>query len=168
MTPLEYIGQGFGVLAVILGFISYQMKEHKKLLFLQITTCAVFCIHYGLIGAAAGLALNMVGVVRNVVYAHRDKKIFSSPVYTYVFAALMAVAGAFSWQGWESILMISGLIINTFGMSFKDPQNIRKSILVSSPLVLLYDILVLSIGGAVYESIVIISSVIGIIKFKNR
>ena len=72
-----------------------------------------------------------------------------------------------TWDNIYSLLVITGLVINSLCMSFKNPHNIRKSILVTSPLVLIYDIIVSSVGGAVYESIAIISAVIGIIRYSK-
>ena len=59
-------------------------------------------------------------------------------------------------------------MINTLCLSFTDPQKIRWSILVTSPMVLIYDAFVSSFGGVIYESVVIISSIIGIIRYRKR
>ena len=83
---------------------------------------------------------------------------------TVFFVIAMVTAGIFSWQDIRSLLVILGIAINTVGMSFSSAQNIRKSILISSPLVLIYDILVRSVGGAIFETTAIVSSVLGIIR----
>ena len=83
-------------------------------------------------------------------------------------SVIMGAIGILSWQNWYSIFVVLGLIINSYCMSFSNPQSIGKSILVTSPLVLIYDVLVLSVGGAVYESIAIISAVIGILRTKRK
>ena len=158
-----YIGQGFGVLAVILGFISYQMKSSKMVLIFQISVCTVFSIHFLLIGAMSGFALNVLCLIRNVTYYFKGKWILKDPYVTVFFTVIMGIVGIFSWQGYPSIFVIIGMMVNTVGMSFRDAQNMRKSILISSPLVILYDVLVSSYGGIVYESVVIVSSVVGII-----
>ena len=44
---------------------------------------------------------------------------------------------------------------------------IRKSILVTSPMVLTYDMFVMSWTGAVYETVAIVSSAIGIYRFQK-
>ena len=163
-----YIGQGFGILAVILGFISYQMKSSKMVLVFQISVCAVFSIHYLLIGAMSGFALNVLCLVRNVTYYFRGKWIIKDPFVTVFFTVIMGVVGIFSWQGYPSIFVIIGMMVNTVGMSFGDPQNMRKSILISSPLVILYDVLVGSYGGIVYETVVIVSSIVGIILSRKK
>ena len=59
---LFIIGQIFGIIAIILGFVSYQMKTQKQLLICQTTVSLVFCIHYLLIGATTGMAMNVVNV----------------------------------------------------------------------------------------------------------
>ncbi len=161
------IGQALGIVAVILGFITYQMRSQKALLVVNMITCAVFCAHYLLIGAISGFALNAVGFVRNIVYTNRDKKLFASPVWPYVFGAVMLLAGILTWQDWRSVLMVCALVINSLALSLKNPQHIRFSLLITCPLVLIYDLLLHSYGGMVYEGMSIVSSVIGIVRFRK-
>ena len=165
---LFLIGQIFGVIAVILGFITYQIRTQKALLFVQTLTALVFVIHYLLIGAMSGMALNIVAMVRNLVYSRRDLKIFSGKAWPIVFAVIMGIMGLLSWQGWYSIFVVSGLVINSVCMSFRDAQKIRKSILISSPLVLIYDAFALSIGGIIYEAAAIVSALLGILRFSKE
>ncbi len=162
------IGQAMGLVAVVLGFMSFQMRTQKKLLVLQTATTIAFCIHYYLIGATSGLMLNMLGIVRNLAYYHKDKSLFSGKKCPIFFTVVMGLVGLLSWQGYYSIFVVLGLVINTFCLSFVNPQHIRTSILVSSPLVLIYDAFVMSIGGVIYESVVIVSSIIGIIRYRTQ
>lgn len=162
------VGQIMGFAAVVLGFVSFQMRTQKQLLVVQTATTIAFCIHYYLIGATSGLMLNLLGIVRNLAYYHKDKPFFSGKKCPVFFAVVMGIVGLLSWQGYYSIFVVMGLVINTVCLSFTNPQNIRKSILVSSPLVLAYDAFVLSIGGVIYESVVIISSIIGIIRYRQE
>ena len=162
------VGQMMGFVAVVLGFVSFQMRTQKQLLVVQTATTIAFCIHYYLIGATSGLMLNLLGIVRNLVYYHKDKPLFSGKKCPIFFAVVMGIVGMLSWQGYYSIFVVMGLVINTVCLSFTNPQNIRKSILVSSPLVLAYDAFVLSIGGVIYESVVIISSIIGIVRYRQE
>ena len=45
MDWVMLIGQALGVVAVILGFVTYQMKSPKALLIVNLITCGVFCLH---------------------------------------------------------------------------------------------------------------------------
>ena len=158
----------FGVLAIILGFVSFQMHKRKSLLIVQILTTLAFCAHYSLMGAWAGFSLNTIGAVRNFAYYHRDKKWLSTWLTPVVFAAAMLTVGFITWQGTQDLFYISSMAISSFAMFYFGPQNIRKSILVTSTLVLIYDILVGSIWGTVYESVAIISAIIGIIVYIKK
>lgn len=164
---LYIIGQILGIAAIVLGFVSYQMKTQKQLLVMQTATCIVFCLHYLLIGAISGMALNSVCAVRNIVYYFRNKRADTRMLWPVVFAVILGVIGLATWEAWYSVFVFLGLIINTLCLAFSDPQNVRRSILVTSPLVLIYDVFVLSIGGIVYESVAIVSSVIGIVRYRK-
>lgn len=162
-----YIGQLFGVFAVVLGFLNYQMKTREKLLFIHLSTTVCFAVHYMLIGAYAGMAMNLVGALRNTVFFFVGKKGKVGQGYSIGFAVLMAVMGIISWEAWYSVLAVIALTVNSYAMSFSNPNNIRKSILITSPMVLAYDAFAHSYGGTVYETVAIISAVIGIIRHKK-
>ena len=162
------IGQAFGALAVILGFVSYQMKTSKGLLILQSCVSVTFIIHFLLLDAPTGCVLNAVCLVRNIAYFFKDKKFLSGFWVPAVFAAVIAALGFTSWQGWYSLFFIVALVINTIAIRFSDPQFVRASILVSSPMVIVYDVIVSSYGGIVYEAVAIVSSAIGLIRTARR
>ena len=164
MDVTFYIAQGFGALAVILGFISFQMKDAKKLLFIQCGVSAVFCVHFFLLGATTGFVLNVACILRNVAYYNKDKKYLSSIWVPIALSAMMGVLGVIFWEAWYSVFFVVSLIANTFCMSFKSPENIRRSILFTSPLALTYDAFASAYGGVAYEAFVIVSSVIGIVR----
>ena len=113
------------------------------------------------------MIMNAVGIIRNFFYYNSQKKFFSWRGWPIVFALASGTLGVMAWEAWYSIFVVAGLVINTVCMSFKSAQNIRKSILVTSPMVLTYDIFVMSWSGAVYETVAIVSSVIGIYRFQK-
>ena len=166
-----YIAQGLGVVAVILGFVNYQVKTREQILFVNLATCFCFAVHYCLLGAWTGMALNALGVLRNIVYDRCGRRGPVSKGIAAGFAVAMGVVGTvtslIARENWYFVLSVLGLVINSYAMSFTDPNNIRKSILITSPMVLVYNCFVLSVGGAVYESVAIVSSVIGICRFRK-
>lgn len=162
------IGQVFGIIAIILGFISYQVRTQRQILFMQSSVAVVFCVHYFLIGAYSGMAMNAVNIVRNFFYDRRTQSGSKSKLIPIVFVAVQCIMCALTWEAWYSVFVLLGIGINTYCMSFESPQNIRKSILVTSPLVLTYDIFARSIGGSIYESVALISAFIGILRNPKR
>lgn len=165
---LYIIGQEFGIVAIILGFISFQLKTQGQLLIAQTSVATVFCLHYALIGGWTGMAMNMVGIIRCVAFYFRNKKGSKGRFLPMLFAVIMAVAGILTWEKWYSLFIFLGLVINSVCLSFSDPQNVRKSILVTSPMVIVYNCFKHSYGGLVYETIAIISSFIGILRNKTK
>ena len=51
-----------------------QMKTRDKLLLMHLALTACFALHYGLIGAWSGMALNIISSIRNVTYYLLGKK----------------------------------------------------------------------------------------------
>ena len=170
MEPIEIIGQILGGVAIILGLISYQMKTQGRIILMQALTGLVFVVQYLLLGAYTGMAMNLVGVVRCIVYYFRNKRGSNEKVTPMVFAVIMAIIGILTWNAWYSVFMFLGLVINTLCLAFSDPQKLRASVLVTCPLVLIYNVLIPSpsIGGIIYESVAIISAIIGIVRNKKK
>lgn len=160
---MELIGQILGFIAIIIAFVVYQMKSRKSLLVAQTALVLVMSVHYFCLAAYPAMAMNLFGIARNFIYYRKD--IFRWK-YTPLMLAVMAMSiGIVASSGVWSILVIAGLTINTYCLSFKNPQHLRYSILLSSPLVLLYNIVIFSLGGIMLESISIISAVIGILRY---
>lgn len=159
------IGQIWGVLATCLTFLSYQTNTKKWLLIIQSAATLCTAISYLFLGATSGLVLNIVCIIRNVVFYFQNERSKSALISGCIFALSMIGLGVYSWQGWVSLLIIAGLSINTVFLSFGRPQLLRKSILCTSTLVLIYNIFAFSVGGIVNEAVAITSSVIGIIRF---
>ena len=64
-------------------------------------------------------------------------------------------------------LIMAGLMINAVCLALCDSQNLRKSILITCPLVLAYNLVEGSYSGLVSESISMISALIGILRFRK-
>lgn len=164
---LYLLGQILGAVAVVTGFLSYQMKTQRGIIILQLTTGLIFTLHYVFIGAPTAIALNALGAVSCVFYYFRDKRGGRSIAEPIVFSVLIVILSLLTWEGWYSALIMIGLVFNTVSLTFKDPQHTRASVFVKSPLCLIYNAIVLSGGGIIYECAVITSSVLGIIKHKR-
>lgn len=161
------LAQIIGGIAVLLTFISYQVKTQKQILLLQFLATLLMTIQYGLLGATTGMALNIVCLLRNIAFYLKHRKPFSHPAVPYIFSAITVIYGVFTWQGFHSLLPIIALAINTVMLSL-DPQTLRKSILLTSPMILIYNLIVSSFGGALNEAVAVASSIIGLIRFHKK
>ena len=168
MTVLELIGQIFGLIAVVISFVAYQMPTQKKILFMNMLVTVAILLNYAFLGATTGVILNVVCFIRNIIFMNRDKKIFSYKFYPYL---LMVIIGGLSFltsEGAHSILITIGLIINTFALSLTNPQATRYCMAISCSFIFAYNIFVFSIGGMINEAVAIISSILGIIRYRKN
>lgn len=154
-----------GVIAMIFSVFSFQMNKHKHIMIMQIIATLLFAFQYFMLGAFTGMALDLVGGVRGVVFYNKDKKWAQSNLWIVLFIILFIIFGIFTWQGPKSVLMILAMILNTFSFSFTKPKLVRSTILISSPMMLIYNILCCSIGGIINEVFVEISSIVGMLRY---
>ena len=164
---ITLIGHILGFVSVGLFFYSYQRTQKRKLMIIQTIATALSCIQYLLIGAFSGFALNVVCIIRNFTFYYRDKKQGTDLISPVIFALCMSVVSFFSWEGIHSLLITLGLVVNTVCMGIFDAKNFRKTILISSSLILIYNIFAFSYSGILSESISLISVIIGIVRYKN-
>ncbi len=163
----HFIGQSLGILATVITFLSYQTNKKRTLLAVQTLATLCTCLSFLFLGAKTGFALNIVCIVRNVVFYFQDRNSRYYYPSVGILTLAMVVLGVLSWQGAISLLMILALAVNTVYISLGNPQRLRKSILVTSTMVLVYNVFVFSIGGMANEGLSIVSAVIGIIRYKN-
>lgn len=162
---MELLGQIFGLVGVFFTILTYQMNSNKKILLMQGGSSVCFCLNYLLIGAYPAFVLNVLAILRNLAFYHKDKKPFLRRFVPILFAVLMAIGGILSWQGWYSIFAVLALTLNTLAIGAGRPTLLRKSILITSPMVLIYNCIVFSIGGIINESMAIGSSIVGLIRY---
>lgn len=161
------LGQVFGILAMVLTFASYQANTKRLLLMIQTLSTACTCLGFFFLGATTGFLLNILCVIRNVVFYFLDR---TSRLYypaTGILSVLYIVLGILSWQGWFSLFVTLALVINTVVMSLGVPQILRKSILITSPMVIVYNVVVFSIGGIANECVAIAGAVVGLIRYRS-
>ena len=164
----EIIGQAIGGIAVIIFFVSYQCKTQKKLLLMQTVSNAIMFVHYFLIKANSGYFLAIVAILRNLAFYFNDKKFLSSKLIPYIFAVIVVIIGALSWEGYYSLFYIVGLGVNTVFLSVKNVNVIKISVIFTCSLIFTYNVFVFSIPGMINESLSILGAVIGLITYRVR
>ena len=161
------IGHILGFIAVGLFFYSYQCTQKRSLMIIQTVATALSCIQYLLIGAFSGFALNVVCILRNFIFYFRDKNQRTDLTSPVLISLCIAAASILSWEGIHSLLITLGLVINTVCMGMCDAKSFRKTILISSSLILVYNIFAVSYSGILSESISLISVIIGIVRYSG-
>ena len=151
----------FGILASV---ISFQCKKHNSILFFRTMNEFIFAIQYLLLGAYTGMAMNLIGCVRNVIFTKQVSENKKTVVSTVVFAILFFVLGLFTWQGKKSILIIIAKILSTFAYSNKNTTVVRSVLFITCTSWLVYNYCVLSIAGVLCEAFTLVSLLVGMIR----
>ncbi len=171
MDNITYvIGQILGIGAVIGGFFSYQMKTPAKLILWQIVIGIFFVAHYFFIGAGmTAVILNLIATIQSVAFYFRDKREKKGFILPAIFVLVMIISSIITWENWYTVFIMVGLCVNVLSLALTDTQKTRYFMFIKSPLCLIYNIIVLSGGGIIYEVTVLVSSIIGTIKnFKEK
>ena len=162
----EWIIQGIGFVGVALFFISYQIKSNRMLFLCQISGCIVFCIQFFIMGAYTGAMSLIINIIRNVLVLKSDVWTWAkSKVTLYAILLLLTLLTAFTWAGWISLLPFISVALTTIGYWTRNAQKIRLFQLIGAPCTLTYDLIIRSWGGAMCESIAILSVLISIYRF---
>lgn len=71
---MQIIIQSIGALGIIASIISFQTKKHNQILLFRTLNEFLFAIQYVLLGAYTGMAMNLVGCVRNIIFTKQVEK----------------------------------------------------------------------------------------------
>lgn len=160
--------QGLGFFGILSSIISFQCTKHNSIMLFRTGNEFLFGLQYLFLGAYTGLAMNIIGCIRNQIFASQVKRNRSTLISQIIFSAIFLIGGIISWSGYESILIIVAKILSTIAYSLKNTKILRLIILFTSTSWLLYNILVQSYAGVLCELFTISSIIVAIIRFYIR
>ncbi len=156
----ELFIQAIGFVGVALFIISYQIRSNRALFLCQLM------VQFFLMGAYTGALSLIVNIVRNILLLKADEwKWAGSKITLAGVIGLLAVITVYTWAGWPSLLPFASVAVTSIGYWTRNAQKIRLTQLLGSPCTLLYDLIIHSWGGALSESITIISILVSIFRF---
>lgn len=149
----ELIAQCVGALGVGVFLFCYHFKDMKNVLKVKLLVDVIWGVHYFLLGAYSGFAMNMICCVRELVFMNNDKGILKNKIWLWIFVALNYVGAALTWKGFYSIMPAVVSTLATFSFWQKDVKHARKIGLANNALMFTYDAFVSSYMGMVGESL---------------
>src|SRR3989338_4435143 len=163
---IQLIAQGIGFLALLFVLLSFQKNKRYLILLFMLVAQILFTIHFGLLGAWTGAAMNGIAGLRTYIFNQRETKTCSNnQFWLYLFVVLFWVFGIVTWNGYYSILPILAMTIDSSAVWNKKTQYIRLLMLIPRPLWFLYNYTVVSYAGMITEIFVLFSILVGIIRF---
>ena len=175
IEQIEQIAQVIGIFAMIFMFLSFQQKAKGGIIFCQLIGAVLFAINFFLLDAPAGCVMNIVAIVRAVIFLFPDRLRTRHPAWLVGFIAvyLLSYISVFTLFGKEmtpynlavEALPVAGLILTTVAFRAKSTRTIRRLGLINSPLWLTYNSLCFSIGAIASEVLSLVSIIIAIIRY---
>ena len=158
--------QLIGFVGLVFLVLAFQQKKRGGILGVMLTGQLIFLIHFALLGAWTGVAMNIVGSFRTLVFRYRGVKNWASGAYwPWIFIALFWAGSLVSWQGMISLLPPTAMTIETIGLWMKNPSRIRLINLFPHPFWLAYNMINQSWAGIATEVFVIISVMVAILRY---
>lgn len=171
------IGQVLSYTGLLLYIFMYQQSDRKRLLRIQIPAVFCFAASYLLTGAVSGAVLNILALVRAIVFYYKDRyKWVRSPVVPGVFIVLsvaaVVITGYATGAGVTALdlLPMAGMIFTSISFWLNDPRYIRYVSFPSSPCWIIY-LSYFAIfkdgawGGVIAEAISMTSIIVAVIRF---
>lgn len=161
---IEIIAQLLGILGTIFAFISFQLKENKKFFILQSLSGCMFALNFLLLGAYTGCMLNFINIFRGAVMLG-GKKMHKAP-WLIAIQALYIVATILTYTNIFSVVALVAQLVGTLAMWSRNGKTIRVlQLFCVSPLWLVHNIFVFSIGGIICEVFNLGSIIVSLIRF---
>lgn len=159
------VAQGIGMVGTALAILSFQQNTNKGIVRLQMISSLLFGVHFLLLGAYTGAAINAVGIARNFVFYFRDRSWANRKGWLWFFLAVYLAVGVATYQNPFSILPLFGVLTNTVAFWIKDPRLTRFVTFPGSPCWMVYNIINGSIAGILAEGFVMTSLIVAMLRF---
>ena len=171
---LQNIAQVIGIFAMVAVCLSFMQRDKRTVLILQLIGGSLFCANYFMLGAISGGLLNILSVIRSIVFLNKDKVKANHPAWSIGFTVcyFVSYASVFLVFGKEptlanfffELLPVIAMVLSLISFRYNDAKHIRLYGLACSPCWLTYNIANNSIGAIICEILNLCSITIGIIR----
>ena len=168
MTLYNIIAQTIGIIAMCAMIASFQFKTRRNVIIAQLMSVTLFSVNMFMLQAIMGFLLNVIAIIRAVVYLKIDKIKIPPRLLQGIFISLYFVCYvlAFTVFGTEpsmknliiELLPVIGMTALTFGFAGKSAKEIRLYSFINSPCWLIYNSVNFVIGGILCEVFSLISN----------
>ena len=162
---MKYIIQLIGFVALFMGVVSFQFKNHKNIMLCKSVSELVFTLQYALLGAWTAVVLSFISVFRNLLFRQLVKDNRSTKPAIYVFGVLVIVTGIVTYDGFVSLLPIVSKLLSTISYGMRKEKLLRIIAVPSSVFWIIYNLSVGSIAGALSDGMTLFSILTAIYKF---
>lgn len=164
LTLYNILIQVLGGIGIIASILSFQCKKHKKLIFFRTVNEAFFAVQFCLLGAYTGMAMNIIGCIRNIVFSKMVEKNKNTVSMCIAFSIVFTAFAFFTWAGYKSILIGAAKVLSTVAYGRSNTFFVRIMIFITSSSWLIYNYLIGSYAGCICEILSLCSIMFGIFR----
>ena len=167
MTKAYIASLIFGAIALVFWIGSIQRQDKKKILFNQIIANSFYAVQYAFLHLFSAASMNMVSVVRSIVFYFYEKKGKSIPKWMLaVFVAVLALLGYLTYTNLLGLLPIVITVAYAYSMWQKNLVVVRWIYIIAACGWIVYNIVgraYVSMVGNVFE---IISGAVALYRYR--
>ena len=163
-TPRALIAQIIGFVPLILSFFIFLQKSRKRIIIFKGCSDLLWAIHFFILGEYTGGLVNLVNLLRGIIFAYKGKKWARHiliPIFFCVFTLLSALP---TFAGVKSIFAVVGSCVAVVGFWQTNVERLRIYNLVAVTLWLVYGLLTFSISTILCNLFSLVSILIAFIK----
>jgi len=174
----EIVAQAVGIVAMGFSIFSYQQKKAASIIAFQLFGSLFFGISYFMLGAYIGAVLNVVGVVRALLFLKRDKFHTDNIPWLILFCSLYLTSYVLNFTVFGKqptfgnlvieCLPVVGMVSTHLAYRYNSAKIIRRFGLVSGCAWLIFNIASVAIGAILCEVFSVISIFIAMVRFDRR
>src|SRR5947207_12448467 len=103
----QIIIQGIGYVALFFFILSFQKNKRSIILFYLIIAQILVTVHYSLLHAWTGAAINVICTLRAIIFYQKDRKAWAqNVVWVYAFMGAFLLPGLVTWTNSSRLLPI--------------------------------------------------------------
>ncbi len=150
----------YAVITQLIGFIgtglmigSFQCKKSRNLFLFQMSSNAMYAVHFIMLGAFTGSVIIFISLFRNLVlYKHRSKWA-QWRGWMPLFIAVYLITTVLTWEDYFSALPCLAMVTLTLFSWSRNGRKIRlANFFVAQPSWIIYEIHTFSISGVISDA----------------
>lgn len=167
-----WISQFFVILAYIMCGATFFVKKRNYVFILSTGVCISFSIAYIFLSAWTGIAMNIISILRNIIFLLVAKYVEKNKTLHYLQLAfillLMGICAVFTYDGILSLAAVFASVVYTYAVWNEKSKYYKIYAIISSLAWIVYNVFINSILGIILETVMVICAFIGLLKNKSQ
>ena len=178
MDAYALFAQAVGIAAMFFNILSFQQRTRQRVIAFQLIGGALFAANFLMLGAYVGGILNVIAVIRALIFLNKERFRADHILWQVGFAAVYLLSYLLTFTVFgkpvtlfncvTEFLPIVGMVASTISFRYSDAKTIRRFSLISSPSWLVYNIANFAVGATICEVFCLVSIVVGILRLDRQ